>query len=342
MTETVTAPSERNEMLEILSAQMRRLVWADFDLVLRAQERGELPGFLGSALRGSFGHAFKETVCMVTHRECAQCLLKARCPYTYVFETPRPSQAELMTRYETVPHPFVLLPASPGNGYRLQPGQTLEVGFRLFGPALELLPYFLLAWEDMAQRGLGVSRLPFVLQEVRHAPSGEVVFTPGGNLTHAPAELASPWPDSPLPAHGNVRLRIETPLRMMRDGKPLQQHLPFETLITSLLRRLSMVLYFHHDARLELDFKALSQFAAAVPARHTRLVWQDLPRWSNRQKQKMNLGGLAGEVVYGPEALPFVPLLRMGEILLAGKNTSFGLGRYRLDVLPALAGQSGQ
>jgi len=44
-----------------------------------------LPPSKGSAFRG--GRAFEETVCVVERRECARCLLRTRCAYSYVFDT---------------------------------------------------------------------------------------------------------------------------------------------------------------------------------------------------------------------------------------------------------------
>jgi hypothetical protein len=44
----------------------------------------------------------------------------------------------------------------------------------------------------------------------------------------------------------------------------------------------------------------------------------------------MRLGGIVGEITYTGNLEPFIPLLRAGEILHAGKNTSFGLGRYTI------------
>jgi hypothetical protein len=50
-----------------------------------------LPLFKGSTLRGGFGHAFKRVVCALRKTNCSECLLKERCVYSYIFETPPPS-----------------------------------------------------------------------------------------------------------------------------------------------------------------------------------------------------------------------------------------------------------
>ena len=315
-----------------LLEQAKPLAWATFRLRLQAQQPCRLPDYLGSALRGVFGHAFKSAVCLVSHGDCVRCLLRARCPYPYVFETFRPDGAEWMTRYDTVPHPYLLLPPAPGD-QSLQAGERLEVGFRIFGPAVELLPYFILAWEEMGRRGLGAGRHPFALEEISWlSPAGQArrIYVPGGSLEADPATLLSRFEPEATPPTGPVRLGLETPLRLTRDGRPLTDSLPFDRLVSSLLRRLSMLLYFHQRIQLTGDFGAVTRAAAEVPVLEQRLAYHGLPRWSNRQQRKMTFDGLSGEIVYGPEALAFWPLLRLGETLLAGKGTSFGLGRYRL------------
>lgn len=320
-------------VLAELLEQAQPLYWSTFNLRLRALEPCQLPGYLGSALRGVFGHAFKDSVCLVRHGDCSNCLLRERCPYPYVFETFRPEGAAWMTRYDNVPHPYLLLPPPPGKERACQTDDTLTFGFRLFGPASELLAYFILAWEEMGKRGLGAGRHPFALEEVSHLPESgpsTPIYVPGGQLTGKPSDWISHFVAEPVSEAAQLTLQIETPLRLSQDGHELIDDLPFEKLIASLLRRLSMVLYFHQRIQIEGDFAAVTQAAAKVPMLEQSLGYRELPRWSNRQQRKMNMGGLMGQITYGPEALAFWPLLRLGQVLLAGKSTSFGMGRYRI------------
>jgi hypothetical protein len=97
-----------------LRQALQSLSYLSVRLVLRGLTPLRLPRFKGSTLRGGFGHAFKEAVCVVEHRDCARCLLWTRCAYPYVFDTSVPGGAMRMRKYTQGPHPFIPLPSSGG------------------------------------------------------------------------------------------------------------------------------------------------------------------------------------------------------------------------------------
>ena len=87
---------------------------ARYLLRLRALEDASLPAFLGSTLRGAFGHALKQAVCVMPHRDCERCMVSERCIYPYLFETPSPEDIPQLRGQRQAPHPFILSPPPPG------------------------------------------------------------------------------------------------------------------------------------------------------------------------------------------------------------------------------------
>src|SRR5436853_931298 len=83
---------------------------AYYRLRLRALEDASLPEFIGSTLRGGFGHALKHAVCVMSHKSCERCLVQDRCLYPYIFETPTPTGLRLLEGQQQAPHPFILTP----------------------------------------------------------------------------------------------------------------------------------------------------------------------------------------------------------------------------------------
>ncbi|MCI0724015.1 MAG: CRISPR system precrRNA processing endoribonuclease RAMP protein Cas6, partial [Acidobacteria bacterium] len=88
---------------------------------------------------------------------------------------------------------------------------------------------------------------------------------------------------------------------------------------------------YHGGPMVEHDAKqALLERAKHATIRSDDLAWDDWARYSGRQKEWMQFGGLLGSVTYEGALKPFLPWLALGEWLHVGGKTSFGLGRYRI------------
>ena len=136
-----------------LQQALHVLSFLSLRLVLKATTSLEMPPFKGSTFRGAFGHAFKETVCVVEHRDCGHCLLRMRCAYPYIFDTPVPEGATRMRKYPQAPHPFVLLPPLETKT-RYEPGDSLAFDLTLIGRGSDFLPYFLYTFEQLGARSV--------------------------------------------------------------------------------------------------------------------------------------------------------------------------------------------
>jgi CRISPR-associated endoribonuclease Cas6 len=87
-------------------------------LRLRASEGCRLPAFLGSTLRGAFGHALKEAVFLIDGDDCAGCSAADPCVYHYLFETPVPPGITQLRGQREAPVPFILSPPIVQNPVR--------------------------------------------------------------------------------------------------------------------------------------------------------------------------------------------------------------------------------
>ncbi len=307
-------------------AQPLLLPLARYRLFFEFAESGNLPDYLGSAWRGSLGHALKKTVCVTSLSSCQPCSLFRSCPYPYLFETPPPLTARKMRKYTSAPHPFLL--EFPWN----QVNSPLLMGLTLIGRGSDYLAYLIHALQRAGEGGLGKHRTPMKLIAVQQSdlsPSDNWVsiYRPDGTLeTNPPAVPEIP----PVPA--TVRLRIETPLRLQRKEQLVSpERFCFSDLFGSLLRRVSMLTYFHTETPLETDFAGLMERAHQFETITAKLTWQDWTRYSSRQMKPIRMGGVMGEILIdlsgGPE---FWPYLWIGQWIHAGKGTSMGLGCYTI------------
>ena len=127
-------------------------------------------------------------------------------------------------------------------------------------------------------------------------------------------------------------LQFLTPVRFRKDDseqKRLLTSLNFASLMRELLRRLGDLSEAYCDGS-RIDFNLFSPQASAVVTDNSGLSWQDWERYSHNQRFRMKLGGLVGTLSLSGDIEPFMPYLRLGEWLHVGKNTTFGLGQYKL------------
>jgi len=243
--------------------------------------------FPGSAWRGAFGHALRRLACLTGAPECQGCPEAHRCAYAYVFDTPIPLAAAKMRRYTQAPHPFVLREIHTDN--------CVNLHLTLVGRSNAYLPLLVLALMQAAESPRGISGHRLRLDSIDQAVMpGDEAWTridgANGILTPRPPQS----PAIPDLAAGDVQLTFETPLRVKRAGQHVRENdFHFSDLFGNLLRRVSMLSYFHTDTPFETDFRALTD-AARLVASHTQLRWDDQPRHSARQNQDMNMGGVTG------------------------------------------------
>jgi CRISPR-associated endoribonuclease Cas6 len=312
-----------------------KLPLSRYRLVFRFQGTNQLPAYSGSTWRGAFGAALKQTVCVVRNTPCQHCMLKDTCAYPYIFETPPPPHSEKMRLYNAAPHPFVI----QSKLEKPQNTNELQLGFTLFGRSYRYLPYIIHAFEKAGKQGLGGKRQVFELIRVTQTLDLPSIGTPpsarlddqpvyqNGKLTQPALPEIITVPDCPMEA----TINLETPLRIKQEGKNCNEdRLTYAAFFGSLLRRHSMLTYFHTDTPLETDFSRLMEEAKSIQITEQHLSWHDWTRYSSRQQTKMNMGGLLGTFAIKGDLQTFWPYLWLGQLTHTGKGTSMGLGAYRI------------
>ena len=328
---------------------LSKLRIAKYHFDLQAVERLGLPRYKGSTLRGGFGTVFKRTVCFQKEvKSCADCLLKANCPYAYIFETAPPQDAEVLRTYSDVPLPFVIEPPlDTKTAY--EPGESLDFGLVLVGRAINYLPYFIVVFQELGKVGLGRGRGRYVLREVAavQALNGieEAIYSAADGVVRE-RDLSVGWEEIEVQGlrfkvqgsnvkreTSNFQLTVNflTPTRMKHKGRYVERP-EFHVLVRNILRRVSSLYYFHCGERWETDYRGIIEAAKGVQLAEARTGWLDWERYSGRQQRRMNLGGLVGQATYQGDVAPFLPLLVLGQLVHVGKGTVFGNGKYEVVV----------
>lgn len=295
-----------------------------------------LPPYKGSTLRGGFGYAFKKMVCQQPDwGACNPCQGGNDCPYGYIFETSVPEDSQVLRNLRAVPLPFVIEP--PLDERReYHPGDRLDFGLVLVGKAINYLPYFILAFQELGRNGIGKPRGRYSLQRITaiHPWDGRK------NLVYDGVDVRVGEPDLSLTSQEIVQqvtglptdhltLEFLSPAQLKHQGKFATEP-KFHIIVRTLLRRLSSLSYFHCDQQWETDYPGLIAAAEEVALVQSDVRWADWERFSGRQKKRLNMGGIVGSLTYKGALKDFLPLILLGELIHTGKATVFGNGKYRL------------
>jgi len=321
------------------------LCFSQYRFILRALTTIQLPWYKGSSLRGAFGGVFKRMVCLQPpkhERDCNACSLRRECPYGTVFENALPTDVEPLSGYAGIPRPFVFEPPLDKRLAYLS-GDTLAFDLILIGRAIPMMPYFLGSFLELGKIGLGRRRGKYVLESLYgvHPTTGEtdLIYTEGGrvldwdgSVTYSELVPIVEQLNEQVKSNGNrIRLEFITPTRLISAGKPTDSF-SFSILMRSLLRRISSLCYFHCGEAWETNFAQLVNQAETVESQPISLRWADWKRYSFRQKDRIPMGGMVGCIEYYGDIEVFLLHLLLGSWLHVGKATTFGNGKYVLQV----------
>jgi CRISPR-associated endoribonuclease Cas6 len=309
--------------------------YAFFKIISHFERDVELSSFKGSMLRGALGHALKDTVCAVRVKVCESCLLRFTCIYPSIFE-PKPV-ADQRSGQSHRPHPYVLDTFEMNRGF-YKAGEPFTFSLVLFGKATQYFPYFLYAFECMGRNGLGRrtehGRGTFVLDEVKLW--GNTIYTPEAN------KLPDPIPDKNISfekeilnsakVSQHIRINLLSPLRV-KTGGSFARDFDFLEFLRFVLRRLRSLFCEFSETGWCVDEKPLLQKAKSIIVLEKNIRWEEQVRYSNRQKTKLFIGGLSGTFEVKGDLTPFIQFLKAAEIVHLGKETSFGLGRIKIENL---------
>jgi hypothetical protein len=298
-----------------------------------------LPAFAGPLLRSVFGLALRQGACSTGAPRCEGCALAPGCAYTALFAAP-PRPTQLQQRIAVQPQ---VLEPPPLGTLRVPAGRPLVWHQVLIGAeALRERPLVVHAWRRGLASGWGEARVRGRLLDVAWldadgAPVSVYDAAAGRLLPHAAALAWQP----PAAAAGVQVAHLEflSPLRLQHEGRVLRpDELGPRKLVADLLRRCNVVLDLLLGIRpAPFDAPALVAHAATLADDRAALHWRDDVRYSARQRQEVPLGGVLGRWTLRGGLGPLLPWLWLGQWLHLGKNTTHGLGAYRLTLEGAAA-----
>ncbi len=302
---------------------------ANYRIAITPKTNLTLPPYKGSTFRGGFGHALRRVICTNRGEACISCTLRSTCIYPYIFETTSPKDE----KSEDSPHPFIIEPPIDEKQHYTTDDQ-LNLHLILIGRAIDYIPYFILAFEELGRIGIGSDRGKYRIERVTNISREKEALIYDGNShirdDYQVIDSADLFNETSQLDRQQITLRFLTPTRIKYKGK-LTKDLNFEIVLRNLLRRLSWLAEIHCDEKWDIDYKTLIKSAKErVKTVYSDLRWHDWERYSQRQDKKLKMGGFMGDITFEGDLAEFLPFLKLGEYLHIGKGTVYGLGKYEI------------
>ena len=259
-----------------------------------------------SNFRGIFGRALRQTFCIQNRLDCVDCPIRG-CLYRKLFE-------DAGHGHESY-RPYIIRHADTRD-------QRVEMELVIFGQLAEYgssIMHLLTRLEGRQLRLQGENH-PVSLAGVQDL-DGRTLYRMGVQEIREPEIHTLSY--SPR-RRNEIGLRFITPLRLKHEGR-LMSGFMLQPVLRSVYQRVEYICrYFLQES------DPLPPFAPEYGEVAASTHWQEMYRKSWRQQQKMSLGGLMGEVRIAAPSAQTVGLLKIGELIQAGKQTTFGLGKYEI------------
>lgn len=270
-----------------------------------AKESGNLPPYLGSTIRGIFGHTLHRMVDLQTYKK--------------YFSDTKTSAGSVK--------PFVIY-VSTQDKTSWHKGDQCVFDLTYFGINVEGISLIIHAIQQMNYTGWGAQRISFELLKITNPVTQKLVW----RENQLWLKNASPQPlicnqvDTSF-----VYMDFVTPLRLEKSHELIEEP-SFADIIRALARRMSLISQAYTKHQMEWNLEKM--LAEAEKVQMVDYNWQrdKFRRYSMNQKDnELRMDNIIGSVSFKGEITPFTPLLEAGKCLHIGRDSTHEFGYYTVD-----------
>lgn len=274
-----------------------------------------------SALRGILGQSLGISNCFydLKQRDCNNCFLHEKCLGNSILNAKLKKKPYFLAEDNIPP---IIIECDDYKEEYLS-GDRINFTFIILGDTISYIPYIIKAYE-LAGIMLGLQGNLFNIHNVRNE-FGEVLYN--GEYLNKDKIIISDLKEYVQARKRLLRgirgIEIITPLRFKQNGR-YSDDINEKNLLDLILRRIITVACLQYEVeevpKMESDYKFSSK----------KLQWKENDRYSNRQEQKMSMGGIVGRIEFEWFEEEIIDYLIACELIHIGKSTVFGLGQYRI------------
>lgn len=296
---------------------------------MECKERVKLSSFRGSTIRGALMSSLYKIICMNQNNDdCHSCPVKGDCVFALLFKSFPPEEAEVLKSLDNIPRPYAIyIPRDQGNDFKL--GDKITFELTLIGKNTDYIGHIIMALKRLEEDGLGRGRGKIKLTAVRS--KGNNIYSKESQNIDKKTPIIRGNKFNEQKEINYINIYFLSPMRFKYEGKYCRT-IKFHHIIRNLLRRYSTFARFYCGINPNWDYKSIISEAEKVKFLRGKFEWQEKIRYSKTQNQHLKIGGVVGKAEYEGNITPYLPLLRLGEKIQVGKNTTFGYGKYELKV----------
>lgn len=297
-------------------------------IVIQLKEDTVLPRFPATTFRGGMGAVFKKSFCLSDSDKCLDCEYLDTCIFSYIFKTSMSKEAEIRNQSQLVAPPYIIQVPFTKNKKEYKKREIIEVELTILGNAIDYLSYFIYAFKELGQKGLGRNRSKFDILYVSH--ENEIIYENDSLKKKVTGKSFKAKGNNEQSKVEEIELSFDYPVRIEKSGQLVSENFTFELILRNIMRRLDSITYFHMDYKLDLNFSQLVAQAKDIKQKKEQMKFYDNIRYSKNKEKKIWMGGFVGKIKFQGGLNKFIPLLKAGEIINLGKKCAYGMGDYQL------------
>jgi len=215
----------------------------------------------------------------------------------------------------------------------VEPGDRIELPVLFLGSGIMSIEPFAKLLQQVGKQGLlnGQGTCELTAIETVDACGHRSAIWNGGELSGVIPVISDLrwWLEGQSSDWNRLHLDFVSPLRLMKDGKPLFK-VGFQKIFPFILRRVTAMLATHCNIETVKDPSVLLSAAQKVEELGNSLHWRDW-RPLSAERGGQDLGGLCGTLeLAGNELADMLWVLQLGSLFQIGKGAPYGAGCYRL------------
>ncbi|MFQ3549816.1 MAG: CRISPR system precrRNA processing endoribonuclease RAMP protein Cas6 [Armatimonadota bacterium] len=303
--------------------EMMNLPFMGFRFKFKPLDDLYLHRFANSTLRSAFGFALKKMCCKRRMADCTDdCDYRMSCGFGLCWQPLK----SLPTSNGGEPSKGIIVRFPFKGDVYIKKSEPFEIELVLIGYSISFLPSFRKALLYMAlEKGLGSMGRRVKIEPMEVAP---LIVNDEGNEVSSIREIF----DITYKEATFAFLRTLTPLALEEKGKTIEE-IKFHHLVKYslyIVNRLCATFALSQNQDRYKEFKSF----VLEHAEKVNTLWSDFTVVSDIYKRKnraIKITGTYGNALYCGNITPFVPILKIAEVLQIGKDVSFGLGQIRVD-----------